>query len=551
MQLDLFNEVKNSGQDFEWYPTTQEMFRTIGMKLRLLRGTSHETFSMLDIGAGDGRSFDAIIGSVAQPGYHIISTKYAIEKSDILLSAMPADVCVVGTDFHQQTLIDKSVDVVFCNPPYSEYETWASRIILEANAKHVFLVIPTRWKESARISDAIKKREATVNSIGSFDFLHADRKARAVVNILHVYMGMSWRSGRGGVDPFNLWFDETFKIDVGEKENEQSFTGKQKAKEERAEKIKSEVVKGRNQVQVMSVLYRQELDNMLDNYRQLEKLDGDILRELGVSLGNLKEGLKLKINGLKSSYWKELFAMMKQMTDRLTSKTRKAMLEKMNTHLSVDFDEPNAYAVIVWALKNANIYIDDQLKDVYLTMTSEENARVYKSNRHMTKDSWRYLRRHKDDGGERPHHYALDYRIVLSGFRAIMPNDAAYSWEFKNNLAESAHEYIGDILTICNNLGFPATHGTHDCEWQSNVANEFWYMKNGKRQMIASVKAFKNGNIHIKFATEVIEAINTEAARLFGWVKSPQEAAEEAGLKNAASYWKSNFKVTKKLLLTM
>ncbi|MGL5668705.1 MAG: hypothetical protein ACRDD9_21590 [Shewanella sp.] len=42
---------------------------------------------------------------------------------------------VIGTDFNQQTLVDKPVGVIFCNPPYSAFEQWATRVISEANAE--------------------------------------------------------------------------------------------------------------------------------------------------------------------------------------------------------------------------------------------------------------------------------------------------------------------------------------------------------------------------------------------------------------------------------
>ena len=44
--------------------------------------------------------------------------------------------------------------------------------------------------------------------------------------------------------------------------------------------------------------------------------------------------------------------------------------------------------------------------------------------------------------------------------------------------------------------------------------------------------------------------LNVEAARLNGWVKSPAEAAEETGIKNAAELFGTNFKLKSIPLLT-
>ena len=42
----------------------------------------------------------------------------AIEKSQTLIDNMPSNVFVVGTDFNENTLIDKKADYVFCNFKY-------------------------------------------------------------------------------------------------------------------------------------------------------------------------------------------------------------------------------------------------------------------------------------------------------------------------------------------------------------------------------------------------------------------------------------------------
>ena len=63
----------------------------------------------------------------------------------ILSEQLPDDVILLGTDFNQQTVIDKKVDFIFCNPPYSEYDEWAEKIILQGNCNAIALVIPARW----------------------------------------------------------------------------------------------------------------------------------------------------------------------------------------------------------------------------------------------------------------------------------------------------------------------------------------------------------------------------------------------------------------------
>jgi tRNA1(Val) A37 N6-methylase TrmN6 len=79
----------------------------------------------MDIGAGDGRVLKAIQAKL-ETRLRTIKC-YAIEKAITHLNNMPKDITVVGTDFEQQTLVDKAVDIIFCNPPYSEFEQWMFR----------------------------------------------------------------------------------------------------------------------------------------------------------------------------------------------------------------------------------------------------------------------------------------------------------------------------------------------------------------------------------------------------------------------------------------
>lgn len=126
---------------------------------------------------------------------------------------MDRDIFVVGSDFKEQTLIDKKVDIVFSNPPYSEYLDWAVKIITEANASIVYLVIPERWSSQDQIIEAVAARKGECGVIGKYDFLSADRRARAVVNVVRVKLGhISGHSSSCNIDPFDLWFATNFDI---------------------------------------------------------------------------------------------------------------------------------------------------------------------------------------------------------------------------------------------------------------------------------------------------------------------------------------------------
>ena len=104
----LISEIKENNQDFEFYPTTDEIIEKFYYSLE------EKNFDLLEIGCGNGKVFKTIeklekenIDEKGRSKGGSLKTKYAIEKSTILLNTLPADISILGTDFLEQTLIDK------------------------------------------------------------------------------------------------------------------------------------------------------------------------------------------------------------------------------------------------------------------------------------------------------------------------------------------------------------------------------------------------------------------------------------------------------------
>jgi len=526
----IVKELKEAGQDAEWYPTTKEIIKDIHKDIGWSR---HNPLSIMDIGAGNGNFFTVMeeLESHKEENYKRYHKKYAIEKSMILINKLPADVFVVGTDFHEQSLIDKKMDVIFCNPPYSEYETWMEKIIKESNAKTVYMVIPDRWHNVEAIQGAIEARKATTKVIGNYVFYDSEyRKAMAKVEVVKLSYDDNSYGNRLKVDPFDLWFEEHFNVTADKSDD--SWQHKRK----KVEKLHS-LVTGQNVIERLAELYTDEFSHLLSNYKAVELLDSSILEELGVSVSSLKGSLKLKIEGLKNLYWKELFDNLDKITSRLTADSRKSLVETLTAHTSVDFTISNAYSVVVWAIKNANKYYNEQMIKVYKNISNSENGQLYKSNSRLVEDGWRYAR-------EEMSHYTLDYRIIQHHWHAISSPDH-YASESSKGLAHTAHELINDIFVIANNLGFNMDgSSSFNREWEAGKKVMFSYLdKDRVAQDFAEIKAFKNGNIHFKFNQKFMKAWNVEVSRLLGWIKSPAEAAEEMtdiSISEATQYFKSN-----------
>jgi hypothetical protein len=82
------------------------------------------------------------------------------------------------------------------------------------------------------------------------------------------------------------------------------------------------------------------------------------------------------------------------------------------------------------------------------------------------------------------------------------------------------------MITIGKNLGFDINENSFDFEWEPGKSVDFTCQKG----LFMSVRAYKNGNIHVKANQEFMKKLNIEAGRLNGWVKSPEEAAEEMNI---------------------
>ena len=530
----LVSRLKEEGQDHEWYPTTDEILFVV---VRDLRNEVSKRFrydnegrSFMDIGAGNGkvlRSIRDIYGKRCQ--------LFAIEKSDILRDELDDDMLVVGTEFMEQSLLNKQCDVIFCNPPYSEFAEWSAKIIRESCAPLVYLVIPDRWMSQLVITDAIKFRDAEVKVIGEYDFLSSeDRTARARVNILKVSLSDHQD------DAFVRFFDEQFS----ELKAKFKESARQAHQENNGSKGKfSELVIGASYPEALVSLYLQEIEKIQKNYMAVGTLDADLLRELEISPTKIMDFLRERLKGLKNLYWKELFDHLTAITSRLTAKSRDTLLKTLHSSTYVDFTMSNIYAIILWAVKNSNRFIESQLIDTYELMVDKCCVHNYKSNQRVWIDQrWRYA-----DEEEKNSHFALDYRIVAHRMGGLKVR-----WSgSKPELDERAATFLGDLMTIANNLGFHTDEEQRQPlnkrdDWNDNSKREFFatHPSTGKRVLLLDVRAFLNGNIHMRLNQDFILALNVEFGRLKGWLTSGEEAASELQEPKAALYFNSNIQLS-------
>lgn len=509
-------QLKEDGQDYEFYPSTDAIISRVASSISCNlsdRGDAIRSCSLLDIGAGDGRVLLAV-----QKHYNAIDRYqtlelFAIEKARHHLTNMPKEITVIGTDFEEQSLSDRPVGAVFCNPPYSQYVEWTLKILREASTAHVYLVIPRRWRDNPEIDRAVKARGGTVQSLGEFDFEDADREARAKVEIVHINWAYESQDVFASVIEGMLPELDVFEQDIEEEATEDTGLALHRAQGD--------------VVEYLVESYGRDLQEMLENYKAALHIKAHILKELGVEKENVLKGIRLKIKGLKDRYWKMLFEEMATIRNRLATKHRKAFLESLGNKLAIDFTYNNVYSILIWVSKWANGYFDEQVVELFQTLSTDSNVVRYKSNdRVWTKGDWRYSQYRYDRADTAPSHYKLEYRIVLS-HGGICSSEYQWRRGQNNGLEECAFSLLSDIATVANNLGFDCDDSLANYQWESNKQN---VLKLRDGTPLAAVRAFKNGNMHIHFNPKVMLAINVEAGRLLGWIRNPAEACDEMDL---------------------
>jgi hypothetical protein len=271
----------------------------------------------------------------------------------------------------------------------------------------------------------------------------------------------------------------------------------------------------------LDTLYRAELDVLIENYRNVSKLDGVLFKELDISIKSIVSSIRVKIKGLKNAYWHELFDNYKPLTSRLTAASRKAFIESITRKTSIDFTASNAYAITVWAIKNADGYLDAQMIETFNKMVDAACVINYKSNeRVFAKNTYRYFY-------DKNHtHFKLDYRIVVTRVGGLDPR----SFSARGGLSESAANFLDDLLVVAKNLGFDSTDEVRNHDFKAGGKEDFYCTnKAGERVKLMEVRAYMNGNLHIKFNQAFMLALNVEIGRLQGWIHNAQHAAEEMG----------------------
>ncbi|OES24500.1 class I SAM-dependent methyltransferase [Alteromonas macleodii] len=537
--------LKQAGEDFEWYPTTDSQIEIICNDLSSLAAdfglcdSRHERLKLLDVGAGDARVLEALHNHINNNIEHVTCSMFAIEKAKTHIRGYAQKgVTLLGTEFFETNFISKNSDIAFSNPPYSQFESWVDTLLRQLNFSLFYVIMPERWTESEQIKSAMKLRGVRrADIIGESDFLDADRKARAKVHLVRFCFSdldneddnprrrFRHRTiGKSSASPFQLFIEN----ELGLKKNYSDTTEKfhEHVERERVRKAMEtegtdsfELVASKGILWALLDSYERDLQNVLEQYKLISQLDPVLLQELGVDYDNVRKGVSEKLLGFRNVYWRLLFEQLDSLSSRLIGKHRAAMLDTLNAN-SLDFTYQNALYIIEYAVDLANTLIEQSIVDVYKDLTSADAIKdYYVSNQHVYQDKWRWNDENTNDKSK----YLLDYRFIHTNWS----NFGSHSWE--NGLNEDARTFMWDLGVVFKLLGYGNIWYSEDYRTME-PGGKMKIMGNhpsGDLITLVEIKFYKNGNRHLKFSQEAMLRFNVTASRVLGWVREKAEFDSE------------------------
>ena len=332
--------------------------------------------------------------------------------------------------------------------------------------------------------------------------------------------------GVRGKCSFQLFIENELGLVQTHSETTNKFNELQEKERIRAEMAQEgtrsyELVKSEGVLAALLEHYEQDMQQILEQYKNISKIDSSLLAELGVKYDAIRESVKEKLFGMRNLYWNLLFTHLTPISSRLTTNFKNQLLTTLNNN-ALDFTMKNALYIVDFAITYANNLVEDSLISVFRDLSCESSIkRYYRSNERMYNDRWR----HNNTEDYKQCKILLDYRFIYSSWG----NFGNYDWQ--RGLNESARDFTHDLLVVMRLLGYGNLYLTEDISTmtQGDKLSIRGTGPDGKELDLVQVRYYANGNRHIKINTEAMARFNTTVSRLLGWVRNREEYQEETG----------------------
>jgi hypothetical protein len=197
---------------------------------------------------------------------------------------------------------------------------------------------------------------------------------------------------------------------------------------------------------------------------------------------------------------------------------------------SLDFNAGNIRSVVIWIIENSNEYIKKQTVKLFEHLTNPDYIKVYKSNTHWDKDTWRHSRYNAKYPNGKPEKYILDYRFVVQsrvGCRGY--GDKA--------------SVVDDLIIVLRGLGADISplQKADTGVIQTMQYIEFYDYEKRKTETALECRFYMNGNVHLKINQKLMTKFNVEVARILGWIRSAKDIQDEFEISEAEAvrYWQN------------
>jgi phage-related protein len=542
--------LRNTGEDYEFYPTTDEIMAAMrkdlwgylrahdtdrqaekrsGIAIDVSREwdekkKSHtsvdrlEIASFLDIGAGDGR----VLSCLDEDQGTFRCNKYGIEKARAQADDLiRRGVFVIGIDFWDVTLIDRHFALIYSNPPFSQFEQWVCKILYEGNFSVLYLVMPKRWTGSRLIAKELEgKYEHAI--VGEFDFSEADREARGKVHLVRINAGWHEKTEKGTDRHGKKWkmtlnYQEPTEDAFARFVREHIADFQEKPEREWEEESETALALKLTPVDQLISDYEAEKQSLGDAFKAIGKLDAEIIRLLGQDKKSMLEIIRQSFGSLKSKYWRAAFDRLEPVKSRMTLKTRESIFRNIEEFKTLDFNADNIYSIAIWIIENTNFGILGQIGQVFDALTHKDFFEEYKSNRHWKKGDWRNAER-EWRLSEMPERWklGLDYRIVVR------------TYAYDRYSCRARYTVVDDFMVICHNLGFPISPSCKP-DYKMHQSEQKFYTLDG--ELAFTMRFYTgNGNAHLKINKKLLMKFNIEVAKIRRWMSEPDDVVEEYGV---------------------
>lgn len=425
-----------------------------------------------------------------------------------------ANTLSLSCSFESTTLVDKEVDVIFCNPPLKEYEAYCKRIFEECLAKRVFLVLPMEWKSSKEIGAYAKANGFDVELVARLGYVKNNQREKAEIILFYrSYLSERAVMERKLSQEYHLGnlFEELHKgrfVLRGELE---------KKKEDEIAK-ESEGMEYQAFLEYLLKRYEKEHNDYFDNFKHFSNLSAYFLDYIGVQRDDITTNTAVFEKLLRKLYWDQCLSKNPNITSKLTPLQYDELLNELKER-GADFSRSNIANVEAYCLSRSRVMEQKNFITFWERFTNGDNLEGF------------------TDLISNPHPY-MDYPKEKRFFKGKIKEKVACSY------AGSYDDYYPNILRdvrivhllqiLLQSMGYQDLHYRHADGSKIAITERIdlplgiSYLFAGERQ-ITKFTSYKNRKLNIVFDKEVIANINLRVLLYQGWITNLAEAKEAFG----------------------